>query len=143
MATRKATAQWSGNLQEGGGTMALGSGAFEGQYSYKSRFEEGTGTNPEELIGAAHAGCFTMALSSILSEAGSVPDSLETNATVQFRPVDGAPTIVRIDLATRGRVPGIDQAGFEQAAADAKAGCAVSRALAGVNEITVEATLES
>jgi osmotically inducible protein OsmC len=143
MATRNATAQWSGNLQEGSGTMALGSGAFEGQYSFKSRFEEGTGTNPEELIGAAHAGCYSMALAALLTEAGNAPDSIDTTARVHFRQVEGQPTITRIDLSTRGRVPGIDEAAFAQAAEAAKQGCPVSRALAGVDEITLEATLES
>jgi lipoyl-dependent peroxiredoxin len=143
MATRKATAQWSGDLQDGGGTMALGSGAFEGQYSYKSRFEEGAGTNPEELIAAAHAGCFTMALSLGLSQAGHAPEALHTDANVHLRQVEGVPTITRIDLSTRGRVPGIDEAAFAQAAEAAKKGCPVSRALAGVDEVTLEATLES
>jgi osmotically inducible protein OsmC len=143
MATRNATAKWSGNLEQGSGSMALGSGAFEGAYSYKSRFEEGPGTNPEELIAAAHAGCFTMALSLALSEGGNPPDSLETEARVTFRPVEGLPTITAIALSTRGRVPGIDEAAFQKAAESAKDGCPVSRALASVDEITLEATLES
>jgi osmotically inducible protein OsmC len=123
--------------------MALGSGAFEGPYTFKSRFEDGPGTNPEELIGAAHAGCFTMALSLGLSEAGNPPDSLNTDARVHLRQQEGLPTITQIDLAVRGRVPGIDEAAFKQAAEAAKTGCVVSRALAGVPEINVEASLES
>src|SRR5919197_4627637 len=98
MAIRTASAKWSGDLEEGQGTMALGSGAFEGQYSFRSRFEEGTGTNPEELIGAAHAGCFSMALSNILAEGGNPPDSFETSARVHFNMVDGSPTIERVEL---------------------------------------------
>ena len=102
MATRNASAKWQGNLKEGDGTMALGSGAWEGPFTFKSRFEEGQGTNPEELIGAALAGCFTMQVSHALSEAGHVPDSVETQAKVQIRNVDGNPTISQIDLVTRG-----------------------------------------
>jgi lipoyl-dependent peroxiredoxin len=143
MATRNASAQWSGDLQQGGGTMALGSGAFEGPYTFKSRFEDGPGTNPEELLGAAHAGCFTMALSLGLSEAGNPPETLSTDARVHLRQQDGLPTITQIDLAVRGRVPGIDEAAFKQAAEAAKTGCVVSRALAGVPEINLEASLES
>jgi osmotically inducible protein OsmC len=143
MATRNATAQWNGTLREGNGSMALGSGAFEGPFTFKSRFEEGAGTNPEELVAAAHAGCFSMALGSILAEAGTPPDSIETSARVHLRQEGGLPTITQIDLATRGRVPGIDQAAFADAAQQAKEGCLVSRALAGVGEITLEATLES
>jgi osmotically inducible protein OsmC len=120
--------------------MRLGSGAFEGQYSFKSRFEEGTGTNPEELIGAAHAGCFSMAFSNMLSEAGHVPKRVETEASVHLERVDGKPTISRIDLEAKGDVPGIDDAKFQDIAAQAKAGCPVSRALASV-EITLKATL--
>ena len=106
MATRNASATWKGNLKEGDGTMALGSGVWEGPFSFKSRFEEGQGTNPEELIGAALAGCFTMQVSHMLSEAGHVPDSVETQAKVQIRNVDGNPTISQIDLVTTARVPG-------------------------------------
>ena len=142
MATRKAHAQWRGNLAEGDGTMALGSGAFDGPFTSKSRFEEGSGTNPEELIGAAHAGCFTMQLSHILSEEGHVPDEVRTEASVHLRRDDSGPRIARIDLRTTGRVPGIDQDTFASFAEKAKDGCIVSRALAGVDEMTVEATLE-
>ena len=106
MAARTANALWEGSLQDGRGQMSLGSGAFEGAYSFKSRFgDEDTGTNPEELVAAAHAGCFTMALSLVLTEAGSPPESLQTQAKVTLRNVDGAPTITKIALTTRGRVP--------------------------------------
>jgi lipoyl-dependent peroxiredoxin len=142
MATRNARARWNGTLQEGSGIMALGSGAFEGPFTFKSRFEDGPGTNPEELIAAAHAGCFSMAFGNILSEAGTPPESIETEARVHLRQEGGLPTITRIDLVTRGRVPGADEAGFRDAANAAKEGCPVSRALGGVGEITLEATLE-
>jgi lipoyl-dependent peroxiredoxin len=143
MATRKASAQWRGNLKEGDGTMALGSGAWEGPYTFKSRFEEGQGTNPEELIGAALAGCFTMQVSHALAEAGTTPESVQTEASVQIRNIDGLPTISEINLVTRGRVPGLDEAAFQEAANVAKEGCIISRSLAGVGNITVDATLES
>jgi lipoyl-dependent peroxiredoxin len=142
MATRNASAQWSGDLREGGGTMALGSGAFEGPYTFKSRFEDGPGTNPEELIGAAHAGCFTMALSLGLTENGTPPEVLNTEAKITLRNVDGVPTITRIDLVLRGRVDGVDEATFKQMAEQAKEQCIVSRALGGVDEITLDAALE-
>ena len=140
MPARKASARWEGSLRDGSGTMALGSGAFEGPYSYTSRFEEGTGTNPEELIGAAHAGCFSMALSLALVEAGTLPESIATDATVHFgRQGDGF-AITRIDLVTRARVPGVDADAFQQAAQAAKEGCPVSKALA--TEIALDASLE-
>jgi osmotically inducible protein OsmC len=138
MPERKANARWEGNLKEGRGTMALGGGAFEGQYSYRSRFEEGEGTNPEELIAAAHAGCFSMALSAGLDGAGHTPESVETEATVHL----GSEGITRIDLVTRARVPGIDEDAFQAVVEEARAGCPVSKALAAV-EITADATLES
>jgi lipoyl-dependent peroxiredoxin len=143
MATRNASAKWQGNLTEGDGSMALGSGAWEGPFTFKSRFEEGQGTNPEELIGAALAGCFTMQVSHQLAEAGHVPDSVETQAKVHIRNVDGNPTISQIDLVTRARVPGVDDATFQENAKSAKDGCIISRALAGVGDITLDATLES
>jgi osmotically inducible protein OsmC len=141
MATRDGTAEWRGDLKGGSGGVSVGSGLFSGKYSYKTRFEDDPGTNPEELIGAAHAGCFSMALSSILTEAGHPPESVQTTAKVHLRTVDGAPTISQIDLVTEGRVPGIDQQQFDEFAAKAKEGCPVSRALAGVGEITLEARL--
>ncbi len=143
MPVRTADARWEGSLQDGKGTMRFGSGAFEGSYSFGSRFEEGTGTNPEELIGAAHAGCFSMQLSHDLAEAGHTVESMQTQARVHIRNVDGNPTIARIDLITRGRVPGLDEATFKEAAAATKDACIISRALAGVTDITVDATLES
>ena len=142
MAARKATAHWDGSIREGGGKVRLGSGAFEAPYSFSSRFEDGAGTNPEELLGAAHAGCFTMALSLILSEGGNPPEALDTEATVHIVRDGEGFTINRIDLVTRGRVPGIDDAGFQEAAATAKAVCPLSKALASVGEITLEASLE-
>ncbi len=141
MATRDATAEWRGDLKSGSGTMAVASGLFDGQYSFATRFEDEPGTNPEELIGAAHAGCFSMALSNILSEAGHPPESVSTTAKVHLRMVDGNPTISRIDLLSEGNVPGIDQNQFAQHAAEAKEACPVSRALAGVSEITLDAKL--
>lgn len=142
MATRDGKAEWRGDLRSGSGIVSVASGLFEdGNYSFTSRFEEGPGTNPEELIGAAHAGCFSMALSNVLNEAGHAPESIETTAKVHLRNVDGQPTIARIDLVTEGQVPGIEQQQFEQFAAQAKEGCPVSRALAGVGEMTIDATL--
>jgi osmotically inducible protein OsmC len=141
MAARTGSAIWNGNLKDGNGEVTVGDDVFTGSYSYASRFEEGEGTNPEELIAAAHAACFSMALSNILAEAGHPPDQIRTNARVQLRPVDGAPTIARIDLEVEGSVPGIDEAAFNEHAEAAKAGCPVSRALAGVPEIALEARL--
>jgi osmotically inducible protein OsmC len=141
MAVRNGSAEWRGDLQSGAGTVNVGDGVFEGQYSFASRFEEGTGTNPEQLIAAAHAACFSMALANILSEAGHAPESVDTKANIQLRNVDGAPTLTRVDLETEGRVPGIDQAQFQEYADQAKQGCPVSRALAGIPEIALSATL--
>jgi osmotically inducible protein OsmC len=140
MPKRRAQARWEGSLQGGSGTMRLGTGAYEGPYSFQSRFEEGDGTNPEELIGAAHAGCFSMALSGELGRAGHESESIETEATVHLDKQDDGFAITRIELATRGRVPGIDAADFERHAETAKANCPVSRALAV--DISVEATLD-
>jgi osmotically inducible protein OsmC len=143
MARRKATARWEGSINEGGGTVALGSGAFEGAYSFKSRFEEGEGTNPEELMGASHAGCFSMALSLILGETGHPPESIDTEAEVRLSPSDdGGFEISRIDLRTRARVPGVGPEEFVKAAEAAKENCPISKALAGVGEITLDAQLE-
>jgi osmotically inducible protein OsmC len=140
MPTRSSSAEWSGNLARGNGTMSLGSGAFEGSYSFASRFESGEGTNPEELIAAAHAGCFSMALAAALSQADHVPDSVETTAQVTIDSVDGTPTITRSELSTEVEVDGLDDAAFQEFAEGARSGCAVSRALAGV-EITLTAKL--
>jgi osmotically inducible protein OsmC len=143
MATRNGSAQWNGNLEGGSGTVTVGDGVWSGDYSFASRFEEGEGTNPEELIAAAHAGCFSMALSAQLAADSHPPNSVKTTARVQIRNVDGLPTIDNIRLETEGDVPGIDQATFEQLAEDAGSGCAVSRALAGVNTIELSARLAS
>src|SRR5437868_9800053 len=136
----KAEAEWKGDLPSGSGTFKAGD-TISGGYTFKSRFEDGPGSNPEQLIAAAHAACFSMALSNMLAKAGNPPDSVHTDATVTLRPVDGAPTITKIALVTVGRVPGIDEAAFVEHANEAKAGCPVSRALAGVPEITLEASL--
>jgi osmotically inducible protein OsmC len=136
----KGTAQWKGDLKGGSGTFTAGDG-ITGDYNYKSRFEDGPGANPEQLIGAAHASCFSMALSNILAEAGSPPDAVDTEAIVTLRLVDGAPTITKIALTTVGRVPGIDEGAFREHAEAAKADCPVSRALAGVPEVTLNASL--
>jgi len=141
MATRNGSAVWKGNLKEGSGELSVGDGVFSGAYSFSSRFEEGEGTNPEELIAAAHAACYSMAFSNILSEAGHTPDSVSTTAKVQLRPLDGKPTIASIELVVEGSIPGIDEAAFQEHAEAAKAGCPVSRALAGVPEITLDAKL--
>lgn len=143
MAKRNGSAEWRGDLQSGSGTVKVGDGVYEGGYSVNSRFGEGDDpqTNPEQLIAAAHAACFSMALSNILATAGHVPDSVHTDAKVTLRFVDNAPTITQIDLDTVGAVPGIDQAQFQAYAEEAKAGCPVSRALAAVPEITLTAKL--
>ncbi|MBK5231372.1 MAG: OsmC family peroxiredoxin [Thermoleophilia bacterium] len=138
----KGNAEWQGDLKGGSGTFAAGD-SITGEYSYKSRFEDGPGANPEQLIAAAHSSCFSMALSGILAEAGTPPDSIKTDASVQLRLVDGAPTIAQIDLKTVGVVPGIDEAGFIEKAKEAKASCPVSRALASVPETNLEASLGS
>jgi lipoyl-dependent peroxiredoxin len=132
-AARTATARWEGSLQEGAGTMRLGSGAFEGAYSFSSRFEEGAGTNPEELIGAAHAGCFSMALAGGLGRAGSPPTSVETTARVFLEKGEAGFRIARIELDCTADVPGLDEAAFAEQARAAKDGCPVSQALAGVD----------
>lgn len=140
MPTRTAYAQWKRDLHQGKGTMRLESGAFEGPYSFSSRFEEGPGSNPEELIAAAHAGCFSMALSGELGNAGFVPESVETTAKVTVEQKEQGFTITKSELITVAEVPGIDENQFAKIADQAKAGCPVSRALAGV-EITLEARL--
>ena len=136
----KGNAEWKGELKTGSGTFTAGDD-ITGQYSFKSRFEDGPGANPEQLIAAAHAACFSMALSGALGDAGTPVDSIKTDAVVTLRFVDGAPKITKIELTTVGQVPGIDEAAFQEAAAGAKANCPVSKALAGVDEITLEASL--
>ncbi len=140
MPVRNADAQWSGGLMSGKGEMKLGSGAFEGPFSFKTRMEEGVGTNPEELIGAAHAGCFSMQFSAMLEHAGFPPDKVHTAAQVFFGPDGPGFAISKIALTTEGTVPGIDDAKFQEIAAAAKANCPVSKALAGT-EITLDAKL--
>jgi osmotically inducible protein OsmC len=141
MATRNGSAEWRGDLTGGAGELTVGDGVFKGAYSFSSRFEEGAGTNPEELIAAAHAACFSMALANIMAEHGHPADSVRTVAKVHLRETDAGPAIQRIDLETEGRVPGIDQDHFAEHADEAKRGCPVSRALAAVDEINVTARL--
>ena len=141
MPVRNAEAQWNGGIMDGKGTMKLGSGAFEGAYSFKSRMEEGTGTNPEELIGAAHAGCYSMALSAALGQAGFTPTSIHTKAAVRFDKVEGGFAISKIDLTTNAEIPNIDDAKFQEIAKAAKENCPVSKALAGT-EIHLQAKLD-
>jgi lipoyl-dependent peroxiredoxin len=141
MATRNGSAEWRGDLQSGSGTLRVGDGVFEGAYSFASRFEEGEGTNPEELIAGAHAACFAMALSNILASNGHTADSVQARARVHLRNIDGAPTLAQIELDAVGQVPGIDEAQFREYAEQAKEACPVSRALAGVPEIDLSAQL--
>jgi osmotically inducible protein OsmC len=143
VATRNGSAQWNGNLQEGSGKLTVGDDVWTGDYSFASRFEDGEGTNPEELLAAAHAGCFSMALSLALTDAGHPPNSIETTSKVQLRNVDGLPTIDDIQLETAADVPGIEDPQFQELAEAAKAGCVVSRALAGVKNIGLSAKLTS
>jgi osmotically inducible protein OsmC len=143
MAERTATTAWDGDLPHGSGTVTGTSGAFELPVTWASRTQRSEGkTSPEELIAAAHAACYSMALSHGLGEAGNPPEHLDVSSKVTLDLVDGAPTVTKSELTVRGRVSGIDQAGFEQAAFDAGRNCPVSRALSGI-EITVDAALES
>lgn len=140
MPVRRSEARWEGTLKKGKGTMKFGSGAFEGGYSFASRFGQGAGTNPEELIGAAHAGCFSMALSMILEQAGYIPERIHTTARVHIDPVGEGFKITVIELDTEGKVPGIDEKTFVEKAELAKKGCPVSMALTGT-EIRLSAKL--
>ena len=140
MPTRHAEATWNGDLKNGTGTMSMESGSYEGSYSFASRFKDGDGTNPDELLGAAHAGCFSMALSLELSEAGYDPQSINSRAEVTFEVTDNGPAITGIKLITKADVPDIDNDTFQQFAEGAKEGCPVSKALAGTN-ISLDATL--
>lgn len=142
MPVRTAEARWEGNLREGRGSVRLGSGAFEGPYNFVSRFEKGEGTNPEELIGAAHAGCFSMALAAGLTRAGFSPTSIHTTAEVSLEKVDDAFTITRVELKVDAEVPAITEDAFHELAFVAKNNCPVSRALAGV-KIDLVAKLNS
>jgi len=140
MPARKAEAEWKGNLREGKGRLKVGSGAFDLPYSFRDRFEDGKGTNPEELIGAAHAGCFSMALTADLTAANHPPDRIHTTATVTIDREGQGFAITKIELQTEGTVPGIDAAEFQRRAEGAKANCPVSKALAGTT-ITLTAKL--
>ena len=138
MAVRTSSAEWKGTLKEGAGTMKVGGGAYEGPYTHASRFETGPGTNPEELIGAAHAGCYSMFLSALLTDAGFTPTRIVTTATVHL--TDG-PTISLIELNTEAEVPGLNDADLQTHAEAAKKACPVSKALAAVPEIKLVAHL--
>ena len=140
MPTRNAEAVWEGDLKGGKGTMKLGSGAYQGAYSFQSRFESGTGTNPEELIAAAHAGCFSMALSHALAQAGHPPKRVHTTAKVHLEKTADGFGIPRIDLVCEAEVPGMDAAKFKEQADQAKKNCPVSKLLAAA-EITLDAKL--
>ncbi|BCH10712.1 peroxiredoxin [Mesorhizobium sp. 131-3-5] len=141
MTIREASAKWQGTLKEGSGRVRLGSGVFEGAYSFPSRFENGPGTNPEELIAAAHAGCFSMALSAILGTAQHIPTSISTVAKVHLGATAAGPTITRIELEAQAEIPGLAPDEFQNLAERAKTTCLVSRALAGVASITLKAEL--
>ena len=142
MAKRKATANWNGGLKGGDGTMALGSGSWEGPYTFRSRFEEGTGTNPEELIGAAIAGCYSMQLSAFLERDGvGSENTVDTEATVDLGRTDAGPTITAITLATTANVPGGDEQQVRAIADEAKQACLIARALAGVETIALDLTV--
>jgi osmotically inducible protein OsmC len=141
MPIRTASARWEGNLTEGSGTVSTGKGGYQGNYSFKSRFEEGEGTNPEELIGAAHAGCFSMAFSKGLADAGFTPTSVETTAKVHLDKTDAGFGVTRIELDTVGAVPGIDEGTFQKIADGAKENCPISRLLSPGAQITLTAKL--
>jgi osmotically inducible protein OsmC len=143
MPVRKASAEWTGTLREGEGSMKVASGAFEGAYSFGTRFEEVPGTNPEELIGAAHAGCFSMAFSADLGRAGFTPDFVRTTANVHLDRGDSGFSITKIVLNMEAKVPGIDAAKFQEIAEVSKKNCPVSKALAAVSEIVLNAKLVS
>ena len=142
MPTSRASAVWEGKLKDGKGTFKAASGAFTGPYTFATRFEGKQGTNPEELIAAAHAACLSMALSAGLEKAGKPATRVQTEAACTMDMVNGTPTITRMDLTVRGKVPGLDQAGFQKAAEEAKSGCPVSRALKGIPQITLDAKLD-
>jgi osmotically inducible protein OsmC len=142
MATRTSHAHWEGTLHKGNGTVELGSGLFKGPYTFASRFESADGTNPEELIGAAHAGCFSQYLALLLEKEGLDPEAIDTDAHVTVEQVDGQPTITSSKLTVKAKVPGLDREAFARHAEAAKKGCPVSKALAGT-EITLDAELVS
>src|SRR5262245_22511543 len=140
MPERSSTAIWEGDVQTGNGTMTIGSGAWTGPYSFNSRFEDGKGTNPEELIAAAHAGCYSMALSGALTRAGSPPKKIETKASVDLRKEEAGFRIAKIHLTTTANVSGLDKSKFQEIAETAKKNCPVSKVLSGA-EITLDAKL--
>ena len=142
MPTSRASAVWEGKLKDGKGTFKAASGAFTGPYTFATRFEGKPGTNPEELIAAAHAACLSMALSAGLEKAGKPATRVQTEASCTIEMVNGTPTITRMELTVRGKVAGLDQAGFQKAAEEAKSGCPVSRALKGITQMTLDAKLE-
>ncbi len=143
MAIRTAQARWEGTLKQGAGNLKLGSGAYDGQYNFSSRFEEGTGTNPEELIGAAHAGCYTMALNAALERNGTLPNYVQTNARVHLgKNANDQLAILKIELIVEASVPGISAEQFQKFAEDAKTGCIISRAL-NVEEMTLSVTFSN
>ena len=141
MPVRKAHATWEGTLKEGNGNLRLGSGAYDGQYNFSSRFEEGVGTNPEELLGAAHAGCYTMKLNAVLHSKGYAPERVQSTANVTLEPVDGVQTITKIVMDTTVEIDGLDEAELKAIAQEAHDGCIVSIALGAVPEIVINATL--
>jgi lipoyl-dependent peroxiredoxin len=141
MTSRNGSAEWKGDLKGGSGTITVGNGLFTGPFTYDSRFGEQGGTNPEQMIAAAQAGCFTMALASLLSKAGHAPDRLHTNARVELRIADGKPSLTRLDIETEGQVPGISEDQFRSLAEEAKRTCPVARALSGIPEIVLTAKL--
>ena len=141
---RKASARWQGSTQEGSGTLSVASGTLrDTPYSFKARFGDGKGTNPEELVAAAHAGCFTMALSFTLNNAGFTATAIETEAQLTMDPVDGKPTVKAIHLVTRAQVPGVSAAQFAEIASSAKVNCVISRALSPTITVTMDAVLAS
>jgi osmotically inducible protein OsmC len=142
MAVRNASASWDGSLKEGKGSMRLGSGAWEGPFSFGTRFEDAKGTNPEELIGAALAGCFSMALSGALTRAAKTPDHIATDAKVHIEKVESGFGVTKIELTTTAKVPGLDDQTFQELVQATKEGCPISKALRAV-DITVQATLQS
>ena len=141
MTARNGSAEWTGDVKSGTGTITVGNGVFHGPFSYDSRFGEQGGTNPEQLIAAAQAGCFTMALASLLTKAGHAPERLQTNARVELRFVNGAPTLTRLDIDTEGHVQGVTGEQFVSYAEEARRTCPIARALAGIPEIVVTAKL--
>lgn len=141
MPSRRANAVWTGGLKDGSGSFRVGSGAIAGAYSFGTRFEEAPGTNPEELVGAAHAACFSMFLSALLGKAGFSPRRIATDAVVHLATGEGGPRISKIELTCVAEVPGIDASAFAEQADNAKANCPISRALAAVEEIVLDARL--